>query len=495
MPRKLTLQEFINRANLIHNFKYDYSKFVLKNFKTKGTFICYELDKFGNIHGEFDQRPDQHLSGAGCKKCGVNKMTLYKRKFGKQNRKSNKESFIEKAILIHGFNRYDYSKVKYGKNGLAEVIIICLRKDKFGNIHGDFSQAPQYHLQGRGCKKCFEIDNSLNKIKSTGEFIKEATIIHNNKYNYSKVKYNGVINDVIIICPELDEFGNIHGEFSQTPSNHLKGEGCPPCGYSKMANSHRSNTEEFIEQAQLIHKNKYFYLKTKYGKNNSEHVIITCLKEDDEYGIHGDFLQTPAQHLQGHGCDKCAKTHPITLDIFIRRCNLIHNFKYNYSQVDFLDINKKEKIICPKHGEFFQTLRTHMYGYGCKYCKNKNQGIVYDFLKNNNINFISEFEITLPINKKGYTSKIDFYIPMLNLCIEYNGRQHYECVNYSNDKNKNKKNFKRQRLRDKQLRKYCEQNNINLLEIDGRIYQNKKLKKYLYNYFVIIINILNMCKE
>jgi hypothetical protein len=58
-----------------------------------------------------------------------------------------------------------------------------------------------------------------------------------------------------------------------------------------------SNTKEFIARAILIHGDKYNYSKVNYVKRNTI-VIITCK-------IHGDFPQTPNDHLQGCGCVKC----------------------------------------------------------------------------------------------------------------------------------------------------------------------------------------------
>ena len=64
---QLTTEEFIQRANEIHNNKYDYSKVEYVNANTKVCIIC-------PIHGEFWQVPSSHLNGRGCKECGVKKI-------------------------------------------------------------------------------------------------------------------------------------------------------------------------------------------------------------------------------------------------------------------------------------------------------------------------------------------------------------------------------------------------------------------------------------
>ena len=118
-------EEFIIKADKIHENNYDYSLVNYKNAHTKIKIICPE-------HGEFEQQPNNHLSGHGCSKCvGLNKKT--------------NEQFIIDAKNIHSDN-YDYSLVDY-KNNCTKVKIIC-------PVHGEFEQIPKDHLSGHGCPKC-----------------------------------------------------------------------------------------------------------------------------------------------------------------------------------------------------------------------------------------------------------------------------------------------------------------------------------------------------
>ena len=100
MTIKSTTEEFIEKAKKIHGDKYDYSKVKYINNHIKVEIKCKE-------HGIFFQRPNGHLRGSECIKCGLNKISNIKR--------SNREEFIEKAIKVHG-NKYDYSKVNYINN-------------------------------------------------------------------------------------------------------------------------------------------------------------------------------------------------------------------------------------------------------------------------------------------------------------------------------------------------------------------------------------------
>jgi len=118
------------------------------------------------------------------------------------------------------------------------------------------------------------------------EFIKEAKVVHGDRYDYSKIKYVYSTEKVTIIC-------KIHGEFEQKPYSHLKEHGCPSCGGTK-----KISTSEFIEKAKIIHGDKYKYDKVKYINNHTK-VTITC-------PLHGDFTQTPDSHLQKSGCIACS---------------------------------------------------------------------------------------------------------------------------------------------------------------------------------------------
>ena len=136
------------------------------------------------------------------------------------------KTFIRKALRKHG-DKYDYSNVVYIKSDV-DVEIICRVEG-----HESFPQKPTRHLQGRGCQIC-----GGTKKLTKEEFIKRANKIHNHRYDYSKVEYKDMKTDVVIICP-------IHGDFPQTPSDHLSGRGCKLCGIQKQANKRRMTLKEF----------------------------------------------------------------------------------------------------------------------------------------------------------------------------------------------------------------------------------------------------------
>ena len=124
---------------------------------------------------------------------------------------------------------------------------------------------------------------------------------------------------------------------------------------------HKWTTASFVEACDYIHDGRYLYDKTKYVKRNQK-VIITCLE-------HGDFEQTPGNHLYGYGCPVCAGVNKLTPEIFIVKAKTVHGDKYDYSLVTGdISSHRKVTIICPEHGVFQQTPTGHLSGKGCPKC-------------------------------------------------------------------------------------------------------------------------------
>lgn len=196
------------------------------------------------------------------------------------------QKFIEKAKEI--FPEYDYSKSIYTK-AREKLIVICPE-------HGEFLVSPDNHINKKsGCPLCKgkRIRKTVTK-KAANTFIEKAKQIHGDKYDYSKVQYIDSHTKVCIICPE-------HGEFWQTPNNHLSGNNCSLCSNKMISENQTKTTQQFILEATAKHRGKYSYTKTNYTRARNK-VIITC-------PIHGDFEQIAEHHLRGHGCPYCNKSH------------------------------------------------------------------------------------------------------------------------------------------------------------------------------------------
>lgn len=197
-------------------------------------------------------------------------------------KKLTSEEFIKKAKTLHG-DTYNYTKVEY-KGNTIPILILC-------NRHGFFWQKPKDHLNGCGCPLCFKERQTNPRIKYE-EFLERAKKIHKNKYRYIKETYTKATKSMTIICPE-------HGEFQQTPHNHLKGQGCPLCGNKRKGSYQNGTNMSFIRKSKDVHGNKYDYTKVNYV-NNRVKVSIICPE-------HGEFQQKPLDHIHGCGCPECGK--------------------------------------------------------------------------------------------------------------------------------------------------------------------------------------------
>ena len=193
--------------------------------------------------------------------------------------------------------------------------------------------------------------------------------------------------------------------------------------------SKKKSNDEFIGEAQLIHHNRYDYSKVEYI-NNKTKVCIICPD-------HGKFWQIPSDHLNGKGCPQCAGNVRCNKDAFVEKAKIIHNDRYDYSKVEYVNAHTKVCIICTEHGEFWQTPNNHLNGNGCPLCKNRKIGdvlrdTVEGFIeKSNELNEITNCLKVLSPQQRNReilrNREIDVYIPSLKLGIEYNGlRWHSE---------------------------------------------------------------------
>lgn len=308
----------------------------------------------------------------------------------------------------------------------------------------------------------------MRRKLTTPEFIEKAKQVHGDKYDYSLTEYKDAKTPILIICKQ-------HGVFNIRPTNHTnQKQGCPKCGRLKQAMTQSLTTEQWIKKARLVHGNKYDYSKVEYHKS-SDKICIIC-------PIHGEFLQIAAEHLKGKGCQKCGHTTTgsklsSNTTEFIERAIKVHGDKYDYSKVIYSGIHNKVQIICPEHGIFEQNANAHLHGIGCPRCsQSKGEKIVKKILRENSINYVDQYRIDIleNINPSGYTY-IDFYLPDLNIAIEYNGIQHYIPIEHFGGELR----FDKQKRRDQYVKEYCANNDIKLVEVSYKFKDYNSILTYM----------------
>ena len=280
------------------------------------------------------------------------------------------------------------------------------------------------------------------------EFIDISNEIHKKKYDYKGSIYKNGKSRIKIICP-------IHGEFEQTPYKHLKGRGCPKCGSEKSHISQRMSIGDFINISNIKHKNKYNYDKFEYINSDTKGIIICP--------IHGEFNQSPILHTHGSGCPECGRSSSVynrtrSVDDFIKLSSKIHDSNYNYDKFIYKGAHVKGIITCKKHGDFLQTPNNHTRGQRCPRClDSKGELMIGSYLDDIDVRFERQ---------KGFVGcrnirilPFDFYLVDYNICIEYDGIQHFEIRKRFGGENGLNKVISN----DKTKSDYCKNNNITLL--------------------------------
>jgi len=306
------------------------------------------------------------------------------------------------------------------------------------------------------------------------EFLKKAKEIHGDKYDYSLITEDWWRKNFKFISKtKIPIICKVHGCFYQIIRNHLKGKNCPIC-----SNSTKLTQKEFLRRAKEIHGDKYDYSliteewwQKNYKGSKKTSIKIICNK-------HGIFKQRVFNHLIGSGCPKCAKNLQLTREEFLKKAKEIHGDKYDYSLItedwwkeNYKNTHVKIPIICSKHEVFYQKVNDHLNYHGCSKCQiSKGEIKIENYLIKNNINYIYQYKIKYQ-DRNFY---FDFYLPELNLAIEYDGIFHFESPSeiFENE-------VQKQKERDKLKDQYCQENDINLLRIP--YWDFKKIDEILEN--------------
>lgn len=219
----VSIKNWIERCNIKHNNKYDYSKSFFNYTSDEVIIICPE-------HGEFKNKALYHLK-SGCPRCSKNK------KFHIDDIKS----LLDKndTFYINPFDTYIGNRQK--------IEVVCKLKNHISK------KSISHILSNVGCSHCSK-KHKYNK----DEFINICNDIHNNKYDYSLSEYIDIKTKIDIICP-------IHGSFTQIPHSHKNGAGCKKCnksiGENIISEILDNKNIEYVEQKtfeKLIYKSKLY---------------------------------------------------------------------------------------------------------------------------------------------------------------------------------------------------------------------------------------------
>lgn len=465
---RVTLEDVASRtANYSWGYTYlslDYTVAAKPNV----TYLC-------PTHGEVTQGLHNHLSGSGCRLCGIAART-------EKARVTLSE--LSSKTSCYGWD-YKYKALDYSVKANARVTYVC-------RIHGEVTQSLQSHLAGHGCSLCSAEAKSASVRFSVSD-VKEAVAHYGRNYSYLSVDYpptnrpnvtylcpvHGSVTQglyahlngggcskcrkgpptlqaakvsaadsallaksegykalrvdrskrepyIVSMCPD-------HGEFSMSASRRItEKRGCPACARIAGGSKRRLTFTSLVERARSVHGDTYEYVEEVRDKELWLHVVCKT---------HGGFLQRVSSHLGGHGCVKCKEEasalRSVKADLdWIVDAKKVHGDTYKYEAViRNKNVKTAFRMTCEKHGEFVQDADNHINGSGCPSCVgriSKANREISEFLTSLGVGH--EMEASIP----GTRWKLDLYIPEKSLGIELNGiywhSDEYRDKNYHADK-------------------------------------------------------------
>lgn len=307
-------------------------------------------------------------------------------------------------------------------------------------------------------------------------------ICSKNRESYKKLGYDVEINKEIIVPVNT---------LSLNSRKIVKVE-CDNCGNTKEL--------KYNDYMKVFNKkNKYYCsnckgvsikdgVNKKYGsdidnvfqlKKVKDKLKKTCKKK---YGVehhlqNKDILEKQKKTNQElYGVDFIPQLKKHTQEIFIDMCKKVHGDLYDYNKVEYIDVMKKVVIVCKKHGDFSQRGYSHLLGEGCPKCKiSKGENFIMEYLNENNISYMCQKKFDGCKHKTSLP--FDFYFPDKNMCLEYDGIQHFMSIESWGGAEE----FKLRKKKDKIKNKFCLDNNIRL----ERIKYDEDILEKLENIFNI----------
>jgi hypothetical protein len=259
-----------------------------------------------------------------------------------------------------------------------------------------------------------------------------------------------------------------HG-YEMRPNDIKKGYGCPIC--RKEDKCYRKPLT--IERVQRDCEDRGFEVRDLSQHRTDLSLILLRCKSGHEFETCHNYIES------GRGCPECGGTRRKTLEETLIWIDQNTKFKFITCVGEYQNNKSKMILRCPKGHEFRTSRDLLMSGGGCSFCVNKTEQKVGNILRSLGLLVLSQKEIQVPTSiRKSGKIRVDFYIPELNLVVEYHGYQHYEFPNHCH---KTVEAFNHQRLKDIWLRNYCKDNGIRYLEISYKV-KNKDLEAFIRDF-------------
>lgn len=315
------------------------------------------------------------------------------------------EEFVVRARRVHG-DRYDYGRVRY-VDSRTPVTVACLE-------HGAFTQKPNNHLYGeRGCPACGRRNQTAAITRyDTASFIAQAREVHGDRWIYARAAYSGLTEKLTITCPA-------HGDFQQTPNNHLYAKaGCPSCAVEAIKAKTTMSQANFEAAVRHVHGDLYGLELARYT-GAMRKVTLTCPQ-------HGTFSLAPNGLLEGKGCRACGyEKRQRTREEFISEAREVFQVRYTYDEVcsGLVPGRLRVTVTCGRHGGFTMPAGRHLLGAGCSACiESRAEREIRRILADAGIAFVAQWGH--PTLRQRLPLRFDFMLPGRGVLIEFDGEFH-----------------------------------------------------------------------
>ena len=404
------------------------------NAKTKITHHCLIHDVYWDID------PDHLLKkGHGCKECG--------KKAFRQVRAKTHHQYIKEVEEINP----NIEVIEEYISNKTPILHHC----KKHNIL--WKTIPDSILRGQGCLECRKDKISSSKTKSHERYAEEL----------SKKNPNIIVVDMYAnaLTPILHKCKIDGYEWNAQPSNVLFGTGCPKCA-GKIQKTHK----DYVYEVSII--NPDIEVLGKYIDSKTP-ILHKCKIHDIQWET------SPCNILRRHGCLECKK-EKIRIKNNKTHEQYVHEVSVINSDIKVIGtyINARTPILhrCLRDGYEWNTLPDNILnGTGCPRCnESSGERKIRQLLDQYTITY--EYQKTFSDCRDIRTLPFDFYLPDYNLCIEYDGEQHYKPIAHFGGNEA----FERMVKHDNIKNEYCKNNGISLLRIPYFKNVEEELNNFLF---------------
>jgi hypothetical protein len=320
----------------------------------------------------------------------------------------NWEGWVKACQEKHD-GKYTYpSSDRQSVNGRWYVRVVCPN-------HGEFMQAPEKHKFGKGCPVC-----GGKQIPNDAVARLQAALPDT---DFSKVVVSGAFDEFKLMCPEHGEYTASYTRLMTKAKQSEIKTACVTCNKKSAGLKRRKGGDQWKADLDRAMGDRGYEFDLSTITSSSSKMRVVC-KE------HGEFWAKP-QDLHGgkNGCPSCAakarydwsqSEGKLDVDEAVIRATTLKGGQYLYDMTTFKSPSEPMRMICMKHGEFWQRYGNHtILNAGCPRCANSVSKMEDEISK-----FLTD-EVGIEVERRNRKVlaplEVDVWVPSKNLAIEYCG--------------------------------------------------------------------------